>query len=55
MSQAKITPPDLQRQAEELIASGQMPSLEALLAAIAETREEFLPLIIEARRERSRP
>jgi hypothetical protein len=54
MKQTKITPSDLQRQAEELIASGKMPTLEALLAAIAETRAEFLPLIAAARRERSR-
>ena len=53
MKQTKLTPSDLQRQAEELIASGKMPSLETLLAAIAETREEFLPRIIEARREGS--
>lgn len=45
---------DLQKRAEELIASGKMPTLEALLAAIAEARAEYLTLIAAARREGSR-
>ena len=52
--QTKITPSDLQRQADELIRTGKMPTLEALVATISETRAEYLPLIAAARREGSR-
>ncbi len=47
----KITPSDLRKQADELIAAGKMPSLDAVLNAVAETREKFVPLILKAREE----
>jgi hypothetical protein len=47
----KITPSDLRKQAAELIASGKMPPLDAVLKAVAETREKFVPLILRAREE----
>jgi multidrug efflux pump subunit AcrA (membrane-fusion protein) len=37
----RISVSDLRRQAEELVRNGQMPSLDAVLAAIAETRKEY--------------
>lgn len=48
----KITPSELRKQAQQLIDSGRMPSLEQVLAAVAETRTKFLPLIAAARTER---
>jgi hypothetical protein len=47
----KITASDLRRQAQELIAAGKMPSLDAVLQAVAETREKYVPLIVKAREE----
>lgn len=47
----KITSSDLRRQAEAMVANGTMPSLETVLAAVASTREEFRPIICEARRQ----
>jgi hypothetical protein len=38
--------------AEELIREGKMPTLEAVLAAIAETRAEYREKILAARRPR---
>ena len=46
-----IRPSDLRRQAEEMILQGRMPSLEAVLQAVAETREKYAPLIRQARLE----
>jgi len=51
MMAKKITESDLRNQAEELIAAGKMPSLDAVLQAVAETREKFVPLIVKAREE----
>jgi hypothetical protein len=45
----KIKQSDLRKQADELIRSGQMPSLDRVLQAVAETRETFVPLILKAR------
>ena len=45
----KITPTDLRKQAEELIRDGKMPTLEQLLAVVAETREKYTAKILEAR------
>lgn len=39
------------RHAEELIASGKMPPLEAVLAAVFSTRVKFVPLIRSARKD----
>ena len=47
----QIKPSDLEREARRLVASGQMPSLETLLQAIAETTAEYRDKILAARRE----
>lgn len=47
----KITPSDLRRQAEAMVANETMPSLETVLAAVASTREEYCPKIREAQRQ----
>jgi len=41
----------LEREAQRLIDTGQMPSLEELVAVIAEVRAKYRPLILAARRE----
>jgi hypothetical protein len=46
----KIRPSDLRALAYVLIATNRMPSLTAVLDAVASTREKFLPLIEAARR-----
>ena len=48
----KITPSDLRKQADELIAAGKMPSLDAVLQAVGEIRAEFAPKILAARKTR---
>jgi len=50
----KITPSDLEAHAQVLIEMGLMPSLEAVLAAVAETREKYKPKIEAARQERNK-
>ncbi len=50
----KITPTDLRDQAEQLVRDGKMPTLEQLLAAVAETREKYTAKILEARHVRHR-
>jgi len=47
----KIKPSDLEREAQRLIDAGQMPSLDTLLQAIAETRQKYRDRILAARRE----
>jgi len=47
----KIKPSGLEAEAQRLIDAGQMPSLEELLQAIAETRAKYAPLIHAARKE----
>ena len=44
----------LRKQAEALITEGRMPSLDAVLTAVAEARENFLPLILAARNDGNR-
>jgi len=46
-----IRPSDLRRQAEDLVRKGKMPSLEAVLEAVAKAREKFSRLIRQARSE----
>ena len=46
-----IRPSDLRRQAEDLVRKGKMPSLEAVLQAVAKAREKFSRLIRQARAE----
>jgi hypothetical protein len=50
-SEKKITPSDLRRQAEAMIAAGTMPSLETVLQTVAETRAEYRGAILQARSE----
>jgi hypothetical protein len=45
----KITPSDLRKQAEALIAEGRMPSLDEVLQAVFETRCKYTPQILAAR------
>ena len=47
----KFTVSDLERQANELHASGKMPSLEDVLKAVAEAREKYSDKIKAARNE----
>ena len=47
----KITVADLRKQSDELIEAGKMPSLDAVLQAISQTREKYVPLILKARKE----
>jgi len=42
----KITPSDLRKQAEALIASGRMPTLDELLQAVFEARRKYVPQIL---------
>jgi hypothetical protein len=50
----KIKPSDLEREAQRLIREGKLPSLEELLDAIAETREEYQQKILDARNQSGR-
>ena len=47
----KLTPSDLRRQAEALIADGRMPSLDELLTAVAEARTNYSTAILASRNE----
>jgi hypothetical protein len=40
-SMKKITPPDLRWQAQAMLREKKMPSLEVVLAAVAEVREKY--------------
>ena len=44
-----IKPSDLRAEAQRLISTGRMPSLEALLGAVADARQKYQPLIVKAR------
>jgi hypothetical protein len=44
-----ITPSDLRAEAEQLIDSGRMPSLDELLKAVFDTRRKYVPRILAAR------
>ena len=45
----KLKPSDLRAEAQRLISTGRMPSLEALLGAVADVRQKYQPLIVQAR------
>lgn len=45
-----ISPDDLRREAQKLIAEGKMPKLETLLGAVAEARNVYGPKLKAARR-----
>jgi hypothetical protein len=51
MPDKKISVSDLRAEAERLVASGKMPSLDTVLQAVASTREKFRPKILKARKE----
>jgi len=41
----------LRREAQRLVAAGEMPSLAELLSVVAEVREKYRPKILAARKE----
>ena len=47
----KLTPSDLQQQAEALIAAGKMPSRETVLQSLAESRTKYQHAILQAKSE----
>jgi hypothetical protein len=51
MSEQKLGPTDFAAEVERLKAAGTMPSLEDLLAAVADARKIYVPLILKARRQ----
>jgi len=55
MSEPKMGPTEFAADVEKLKAEGRLPSLETLLAAIADTRAEFAPKILAARRDKKKP
>lgn len=46
----KVGPTEFQAEIERLHAAGQLPALDDLLDAVAETRKEYAPKILEARK-----
>jgi hypothetical protein len=48
-SEPKMGPTEFAAEVERLKAEGKFPSLEILLAAVAETRAEYVPKILAAR------
>lgn len=49
-----ITPTELREQAQQLIESGRMPSLDEVLKAVSEARRKYVPQILAARAEAAR-
>jgi hypothetical protein len=47
----KIAPSDFRRQADAMVATGTLPSLETVLKVVAEVRAKYIPLILAARKE----
>jgi hypothetical protein len=54
MSEPKFGPSDFQREVERLQHEGKMPSLEALLNAVASARAEYRDKILAARHGRGK-
>ncbi len=52
MSEPKMGPTEYKAEIERLQREGKMPTLEAVLAAVAETRAEYREKILAARRSR---
>jgi hypothetical protein len=50
MSEPKLGPSDFQKEVERLMAAGKFPTLEELLAAVAEVRQEYVPKILATRK-----
>lgn len=53
MAEKKITPTELQAQAEQLLKEGKMPNAKALLEAVAKVRKKYGPAIEKARKEKA--
>jgi hypothetical protein len=52
MSEPKFGPSDFAAEVGRLKAAGKFPTLEELLAAVAEVRQEYVPKILAARKVR---
>jgi len=52
MSEPKMGPTEYKAEIERLQREGRMPTLEAVLAAVAETRTEYRERILAARKSR---
>jgi hypothetical protein len=52
MADEKISPSDLQKEAERLVKEGKMPDIKTVLTAVAKARKKYAPQIERARRER---
>jgi hypothetical protein len=50
-NEKRITPTDLNAEAERLIAEGKMPKLEDLLGVVGKARQKYIPAIEKARAE----
>ena len=54
MTEKKVGPSDFAAEVERLKAAGKLPTLEQVLDVTAQTRQKFVPKILEARRPRRR-
>jgi len=54
VSEPKIGPTQFKAEIERLQRDGKFPSLEEVLAAVAQVRAEFAPKILAARRRKER-
>lgn len=52
MAEKKITPTDLEKQAEKLVKEGRMPNAKKLLNAVALVRQKYAEQIERARRQK---
>ena len=52
MGDQMLTPSQLKAKAAELIANGEMPSLDQFLDAVLKVRRKYAPKIKEARRKK---
>ncbi len=50
MSEPKMGPTEYKAEIERLQREGKMPTLEQVLAAVAEVRQEYVPKILAARK-----
>jgi len=50
MSQPKMGPTEFKAEVERLHAAGKLPSVEEILAAVADVRKEYAPKILDARK-----
>jgi hypothetical protein len=51
MSEKKLGPSDFQAEIQRLQAAGKLPQLHELLGAVADTRKEYAPKILDARKQ----